>query len=86
MTLLNQMLLVDRFSEFIDELLTIYNDELNEKLDWEYYLHRVFDCSFEEFVDSQNKNDSAGNTEPTDGNIETTVKESKQLLEGFHLK
>lgn len=50
MELLQQMLQAGQLGEFIDELFQIRNEELQEKAMWEYYLHRVYDKSFEEFV------------------------------------
>lgn len=50
MMLLEQMLQLGRFAEFIDELFKIRNEELEEKTKWEYYLHRVYDKSFDEFM------------------------------------
>lgn len=46
-----------RFSEFIDELISIVNKETEEKELWDFYLHRWYiEKSFPEFVeDIKNK-------------------------------
>lgn len=48
--LLQQMVETGQLCEFIDELGQIRNEELQEKTKWEYYLHKVYDKSFEEFM------------------------------------
>lgn len=50
MDLLQQMLQTGQLCDFIEELIQIMNEEVNEKTMWEYYLHRVFDKSFAEFM------------------------------------
>lgn len=41
--LLDQMILTDRFSAFVSELLRIRNEEKDEQTLWEFFLHKVFD-------------------------------------------
>lgn len=84
--LLNQMILTDSFDDFIIELVTMHNKEVNEKVNWEFYLHRVFDRSFNDFINGQEENDSAGTHEPTKDELEATVQSSMELLKGFNLK
>ena len=48
--LLDQMILTDRFSAFVSELLRIRNEEKDEQTLWEFFLHKVFDKSFYEFA------------------------------------
>lgn len=51
MELLQQMLEIGHLAEFIDELVQIRNEELQERTMWEYYLHTVCrEMSFDEFV------------------------------------
>lgn len=78
--LIQQMLDTGQFSDFIDEVVTIRNEEVNEQTMWEYYLHRVFDMPFDEFLKKVKSED----TEPVDMNeIETTVKASQDVLKLF---
>lgn len=62
-----------RFSEFIE---TVWEAE-NDKRNWEFFLHKVHDVSYSEFLESIN-----GNPEPIEP-IETTVKNSAEILNGF---
>lgn len=64
-----------RFSEFIDEF---WNLE-NEKKKWEFYLHKVFDKSYEEWENSIPK---VGD-EISEEQLETTIKDSKFILKNF---
>ena len=51
MELLQQMFEAGQLCDFIDELVQIRNDELQEKTMWEYYLHTYCkEMSFEEFM------------------------------------
>ena len=49
--LLQQMFETGQLCDFIDEIVQIRNEELQEKTMWEYYLHTVCrEMSFEEFM------------------------------------
>ena len=63
-----------RFSDSID---AIWEAE-NEKRNWEFFLHKVHGISYSEFLDSINGNRS----EPVEP-LETTVKNSAEILSGF---
>lgn len=85
---MDKMILTNRLPEFIDELYVIKSEELNDKYNWEYFLHRVFDKSFNEFISEQGVEPSGASE-----HIETTVKQdydeiiqhSKNMLKGFTL-
>lgn len=64
-----------RLFEFVLEFM----DFENEKTLWELYLHKVFDKSFNEFKNSIPKS----NVQPKE-NLETTVKNSFEILGGFN--
>ena len=66
------MIASGRLYEFVTEFINLENDRLL----WELYLHKVFDKSFEEFKSSFPV------TQPKE-DIETTVKDSKSILESF---
>ena len=70
-----------RFSEFVDSFLEKVGKEKEEKLDWEYFLHKVWEGSYQEFkeeikVNKQNQNMSKRT-------IETTVQDSLDILKNF---
>lgn len=74
-TLVDQMILGQRFSDFIHDLFDTVDDE---KL-WEYYLHKVqITESFNEFKESIR---GSQGVEPV--NFETTINDSYDILQGF---
>lgn len=82
MVILNQMIRTGRFTEFVQEFIRIKNEELSVQTRWEYWLHRVFDMSFEEYMA---KCDSTPETEETipDEVLQATVQESMGIISGF---
>ena len=79
--LLQQMLTVGQFSEFIHEIIRIRNNEEDEKYMWEYYLHREFEKSFSEFMHEMKMLEQP---EASEGNLEATIQESFDMMENFH--
>ena len=80
MILLDGMIRTRRFSEFINEVIKIHNKEQDEKTSWEFFLHRVFDMSYKEFLDSLPKEEQAATKE----DIAATVTNSADLLRSFN--
>ncbi len=76
------MIQAGRFSEFVDSFIKKAYEEKNEKLSWEFFLHRVFDKSFNEFKEEL-KND-AENQNLSEQDIETTVKHTMNILNSFN--
>ena len=74
------MLRVGRLTEFVDELISIHNEEYKDKTLWDVWLHRVFDKSFAEFSQSIETNSAAAPTQEEAANI---VAETKNMLNGF---
>lgn len=84
MALLDRMIATKRLTNFIHEFLRIRNDELEEKFMWEFWIHRVHDMSFNDFV----KKAKTAATEPEtleDEKIESIIAESQNILQGFTL-
>ena len=73
--LLNEVIVAGRLSEFID--LVIKKRE--EERDWEYYLHRIFDKSFNDFV---NEMETETQTRQT-FDVETTLQDSISMMKDF---
>ena len=83
MMLLQQMLQTGDFSQFIDELGQIMWQEKANEQRWDFWLHRVFDMSFDDYVqDCEAAMQQAEASENV--NIETTVKTSFEMMENFH--
>ncbi len=84
MPLLNQLLQAGRFSGGIDDLIALRNEELEERTAWEYYLHRIFDQSFEEFREQAKPPQELQNLQQYDSRyVETTIEKSKGILQKF---
>lgn len=80
MGLLNRMIRMRRLEEFVKELVTIHNEEMEDKTLWDIWLHRIFDKGFDEFKKSLSKNTEAA---PTPEEIKSIAMDSKGILAGF---
>ena len=78
---LNGMIQTGRFCEFIRVFSEKVRDEREEQTRWEYFLHKVWDGSFAEFKESM-ENDKK-NQELSEMDMETTVKNSMDILKNF---
>ena len=80
MIILDKMIHAGRFTEFIQEVMRIRNDELLDKTRWEYWLHKVADVSFKEYLEMlEGKHENAVSDEMK----KATVKESLGIISGF---
>ena len=55
MVLLDQMITTGRLYEFIGTVISMRNDEQEEKVMWEFWLHKDFERSYAEFIDATNQ-------------------------------
>ena len=53
--LLDNLILNSSSSSFIDDLFNIIDKEKEEQIQWEFFLHKVFDKSWKEFNDEVNQ-------------------------------
>lgn len=82
MVILDKMILTGRFSEFVQEFVRIRNEELEDQTRWEFWLHKVFDMSFKEFLDKADRGSESKET-LSDEVLEATIKESMGIINGF---
>lgn len=75
--LIDQILLTGNFEAFVSDLFDIVQEERT----WEFYLHKIKGKSFEEF--KRTLNDDQNNFEMSKEQIETTVNDSFEILQGF---
>lgn len=73
--LLENYILIGRFTDFVLEFIDLRNEETL----WEFYLHKVVDKGWEEFKRSVNNRQNVISEEQ----LETTVQDSKSLLNNF---
>lgn len=83
MELLQQMIRTGRFFEFVEEILAIHNEETEEKVLWEFWCHKVFDMTYQEFLNKANGATSKETAKPSQEVLEATVMESKEILNSF---
>lgn len=69
MILLDQMAKTGRLYEFISTVVRIRNEEQEEKVMWEYWLHKDFEHSYPEFLNA------TGGNSTTQAEPETTSKQ-----------
>lgn len=82
MILLNQMMHECRLYKYIEELEKIILQEEIDKMRWEYWLHRVYDMNFDEYVRQCELSQSSGENESSI-TIEEVVKQSYTMLNDF---
>ena len=82
MVILDKMIQARRLTEFIREFVKIRNQELEDQTRWEFWLHKVFDMTFKEFL---SKTEQAEETEEVlpDEVLQATVLESMGIINGF---
>lgn len=83
MELLQQMIRTGRFSEFVEEILAIHNEETEEKVLWEFWCHKVFNMTYQEFLNKTKGATSKETAKPSQEVLEATVMESKEILNSF---
>lgn len=79
---MNGMIQTGRFFEFVIDFTKTINREMEEKYDWEYFLHKVFDMSYQEFKEEIKINKE--NQQMSEHDIETAVSHSMNILKNFN--
>ena len=79
--LLDEMARTEHLTEFIKKFV----DKENEDLQWEVWLHKVWDMSFEEYK-RKVYNNNKQNFAMTDEQVNKQIKESRKILKGFKMK
>ena len=79
---LDDFIRLQQLHDFSIETLKTIAEEKKQKSRWEYYLHRVWDMSFEEYValcDRQMPREE----KMTQEEVESVINTSKSMLDGF---
>ena len=76
--LLDGLILTNSLNNFVNEFFNIINEERKEKSQWEFFLHKVYDKSWNEFV---NDIETSENQTPID--LGATLVKSKNMLSNF---
>ena len=76
--LLDGLIITNSLNNFVNEFFNIINEERKEKSQWEFFLHKVYDKSWNEFV---NDIETSENQTPID--LGATLVKSKNMLSNF---
>lgn len=76
--LLDGLILTTSLNNFVDEFFNLINEERKEKSQWEFFLHKVYDKSWSDFV---NDIEQSENQTPVD--LGATLVKSKNMLNNF---
>ena len=79
MIILDRMIRSGRFTEFVREIMKIRNQEMLDKARWEYWLHRIFDMSFSEYISKLDGTEEVLSEEV----MEATVRDSMGIINDF---
>lgn len=77
MVLISHMIRTGRLTEFVRELVNIRNEELDERTSWEYWLHKDFERSFNEFQEALESSKKAANV--TEEQLADIVRQSRNI-------
>ena len=76
------MIQTGRFSEFVRQIIEKENSEREEQTAWEFWLHKVWEGSFADFRSGM-ENDKK-NKQMSEKTMETTIKDSMNILKNFN--
>lgn len=76
--LLDNLIFTNSTSDFISNLIKTINEEQEKKELWDFFLHKVYDKSWKEFVDEINIS-----KEQKEVDLGATLTKSKNMLKNF---
>lgn len=79
---LDDFIRLQQLHDFVVEILNTIADEKIHDVRWQYYLHKVFDMTFEEF-ERKCEQPQVQKKEMSYSEIGNVINESKKMLEGF---
>lgn len=77
--LLDRAIATGSFDEFVDEFISIINKEIEEETQWQFYLHKIYDMTYEEYLGTIKQPEK--NEKPV--NFEVTIQDSYDIINGF---
>lgn len=72
-----------RLEEFLREMLHIRKEEMEDKAQWEAWLHKIWDMDWPEYYASRHDKSSTTEAAPTHERLTETVRASAQMLMNF---
>ena len=76
--LLDGLIMTNSLNSFVDDFFDFVNEERKEKTEWEFFLHKVYDQSWSDFVKEIEQSE---NQKPID--LGATLVKSKNMLSNF---
>ena len=76
--LLDTLILTSSTSDFIGDMFKFINEEKEEQAQWEFFLHKVYEKSWKEFIDEIHISD-----EQNEIDLGATLNKSKNMLKNF---
>ena len=76
--LLDGLILTNSLNNFVDDFFDFIIEERKEKSEWEFFLHKVYDQSWSDFVKEIEQSE---NQKPID--LGATIVKSKNMLNNF---
>ena len=76
--LLDGLILTNSLKNFVDDFFDFIIEERKEKSEWEFFLHKVYDQSWSDFVKEIEQSE---NQKPVD--LGATIVKSKNMLNNF---
>ena len=80
--MLDEFIRLHQLHDFVIEILKTIADEKIHEARWQFYLHKVFDMSFDDYV-RKCEQPKQGEQYMTHKEIGNVINESKKMLEGF---
>lgn len=80
--LLDAYISTGRFAEFVLGFIRMNNEEIELKYEWDFYLHRVFDKSFDEYREEKRINEH--NSSMPAATVESIVADAQNILKHFN--
>ena len=79
---INGMISTGRFADFVDDFISTVQEEREEQVSWEFYLHKVMEGSFQDF--RENMKNEKSHKEMSEKAIETAINDSVNILNNFN--
>lgn len=80
--LLDEMIPSGMMLDFVNQVVELHNKESEDEALWQFYLHKIFDKTYDEFLREIHKTKDIQADEGID--FETTIKTSMNMLQGFN--
>lgn len=85
-SLLDNLIINEQFNEYVQFLLNKEAEDRNDQMLWEYYLHKVYDKSFNDFRKDmlvKSEGESKKNDATDEAKRNEIIEKSNAILKGF---